>query len=773
MKRFGLVVLVALAMIDCGGGDGGGPPVITAVLISGDSTVVLAGTRQLTATAMAGGSPLATGVTFQWSSTDTTRATVTSSGLVSGVRLGSSGITARAVLNGTPTNVSSGAHGMRTRIGAITLTPPAPQFAALHDTIVVTAEARDALNAVVPGVAFTWLSRSPSVATAADSGVHRAVVAAQANGTARIVATGDGVSDSVTVTVQQVAVTLAVSPDTVTFGRIDSVLTPVVTANDARGNPIPASAVSWNSLNPAVAAVNPTTGAITSKNEPSTRVIATSGTLSDTVRVGVALVYASAQITVGGFSTPIDSALITRLSGTFQLGVVVRDAGNTIVPNPQGVAWSLKNGTIATIGAGSGLITGNTTTGRDSVIVAARTARDTIALVVRQDVSTVDVTPASPADLNFVGDTQTFAATAFDGGGAPIPGKAFAWSTNNAILSVNAAGFAQAVGRSSQTGVLVHVRATTDGVTDSSAIRVRQIPTSANLNPNSFSTLTAFGQQVSASCVVFDSAGDTIPSHVCGWSAVPDSGVVTFSPVNAVTTTITARKNGDANIRATAFPSIFAPNFVQVQQEPASVALTPTTLDTSRILTSTGTMRFIASVLDANDSLIQTPPPAITWSSTAAFASVDGTGLVTAGASAGTTFIKAESGAFKDSAIVVVTATPTTLSGSVQPLLDVSGAGSCASCHTGGGPSLPSSMNLTTALNTRSNTVNVQAVESGLRRVLPSRPDSSYFVHKVQGTHLGPPANGSGVRMPAGGTPLTRGQINIIRNWILQGALNN
>jgi len=82
-------------------------------------------------------------------------------------------------------------------------------------------------------------------------------------------------------------------------------------------------------------------------------------------------------------------------------------------------------------------------------------------------------------------------------------------------------------------------------------------------------------------------------------------------------------------------------------------------------------------------------------------------------------------------------------------------------------------MNLTTAANTRTNTVNIASIESSLRRVLPSRPDSSYVVHKVQGTQLGPPANGSGVRMPAGGAALTRAQINIIRNWILQGALNN
>jgi hypothetical protein len=69
--------------------------------------------------------------------------------------------------------------------------------------------------------------------------------------------------------------------------------------------------------------------------------------------------------------------------------------------------------------------------------------------------------------------------------------------------------------------------------------------------------------------------------------------------------------------------------------------------------------------------------------------------------------------------------------------------------------------------------VGVQAIESGLKKVLPYRPDSSYLFHKVQGTHLLPPSNGSGVRMPASGALLTRAQMNLIRNWILQGAHPN
>src|SRR6185437_11212782 len=111
---------------------------------------------------------------------------------------------------------------------------------------------------------------------------------------------------------------------------------------------------------------------------------------------------------------------------------------------------------------------------------------------------------------------------------------------NNAVLGIDGAGLATALARTSAAGVTVKVRAATGGVTDSSrSIVVRQVPRFADLNPNSFSTLTAIGQSVQASCVVRDSASDTIPNHPCNWSALT-ANVVTFNPTTAKTTTITA-----------------------------------------------------------------------------------------------------------------------------------------------------------------------------------------------------------------------------------------
>lgn len=108
-----------------------------------------------------------------------------------------------------------------------------------------------------------------------------------------------------------------------------------------------------------------------------------------------------------------------------------------------------------------------------------------------------------------------------------------------------------------------------------------------------------------------------------------------------------------------------------------------------------------------------------------------------------------------------------TLSGHVQPILTINCA--LAGCHAGTQPQ--QGMNLSAGL-THANVVNVPSVElPGMPRVCPSQADSSYLVHKVQGTHAS--VGGIGDRMPLGGAPLTAAEIARIRGWILLGAKNN
>jgi len=65
--------------------------------------------------------------------------------------------------------------------------------------------------------------------------------------------------------------------------------------------------------------------------------------------------------------------------------------------------------------------------------------------------------------------------------------------------------------------------------------------------------------------------------------------------------------------------------------------------------------------------------------------------------------------------------------------------------------------------------VNVPSIEQpSLKRVAPGDPDHSYLVQKIEGA-----AGISGARMPFGGPFLAQSDIDLVRTWIAQGALNN
>ena len=94
---------------------------------------------------------------------------------------------------------------------------------------------------------------------------------------------------------------------------------------------------------------------------------------------------------------------------------------------------------------------------------------------------------------------------------------------------------------------------------------------------------------------------------------------------------------------------------------------------------------------------------------------------------------------------------------------------SCSGCHTGGGATLPSSMNLSNAAATHAALVGVASTEQpSVLRVSAGDPDASYLVLKIEG------APGiTGARMPLGGAPLDATLIANVRAWIEAGAANN
>lgn len=92
----------------------------------------------------------------------------------------------------------------------------------------------------------------------------------------------------------------------------------------------------------------------------------------------------------------------------------------------------------------------------------------------------------------------------------------------------------------------------------------------------------------------------------------------------------------------------------------------------------------------------------------------------------------------------------------------------CATCHMTGME--PGNMALHPGA-AYANLVNVKSPVSGLFRVVPGKPEQSYLLMKLEGTHLD--HGGKGVRMPFGVPPLPQKVIDQIAAWISQGAKNN
>jgi hypothetical protein len=86
----------------------------------------------------------------------------------------------------------------------------------------------------------------------------------------------------------------------------------------------------------------------------------------------------------------------------------------------------------------------------------------------------------------------------------------------------------------------------------------------------------------------------------------------------------------------------------------------------------------------------------------------------------------------------------------------------CATCHSGSSAPLGFRLDAASAYSMLVNTPSVEV--PALRRVLPGNPDQSYLIQKLEG-HAA-----VGAQMPLGQPPLPQATINVIRQWIADGA---
>ena len=295
-------------------------------------------TTQLTATVQDTNNNPVTGATVAWKSSNTTVASVNSSGLVNA--------------RGNGTAIITGISGGKTATAIITvaqetatigITPAAATLKAIGQTLQLTATVQDTNNNPITGATVTWKSNNPTVVSVNSSGLVNALT----NGQATVTVTSGGKSATATIIVAQASTTIAISPISVNLTALGDTVQLTATVRDANNNPLPGASVSWSSGSPSVATVN-TQGLVTARGSGTTTITATSGSRTGTAAITVVQLPNTIVITPA-------SATLFAIGETVQLHATVKDEKAQTVPGAT-VTWQSSNTAVASVNP-SGLVT--------------------------------------------------------------------------------------------------------------------------------------------------------------------------------------------------------------------------------------------------------------------------------------------------------------------------------------------------------------------------------------------------------------------------------
>src|SRR5713101_8036472 len=173
-----------------------GPPAVASVTVApSPGTLLVGSTAQLTATTKDSAGNVLTGRAVTWASSNPAVATVSATGLVTGVAVGSATIMATA----------EGKNG--TAAVTVTVLPPvpvasvtvAPATVLVGVTVQLTGTTKAADGNVLTGRTLTWATSNPAVATVNSTGLATGVAAGQAT----ITATSEGQSGTAAITVSR------------------------------------------------------------------------------------------------------------------------------------------------------------------------------------------------------------------------------------------------------------------------------------------------------------------------------------------------------------------------------------------------------------------------------------------------------------------------------------------------------------------------------------------------------------------------------------------
>ena len=290
-----------------------------AVVISpASATLAIGGSKSFTATGQdESGRPIG-GLSFFWSSSNPSVATVTQSGQVTALTTGQAQIAASV----------AGVSGfavvtvLTKPVGSIVVVPSNATLR-IATTLQLTDTVKDVSGAVLQGQTVSWSSDNAPIASVDGAGL----ITARALGTAHITASSGGKNAQATITVSQLPVqSITISPTAPSvFVTQTAQLTAVI--KDSAGNVLSGRVVRWTAANPAVATIDSASGIMTGISPGATLIRAVSQGIADSVTATVTNAPPSIVVLSPSLSRVYVGQVVT-------LHATVTNSTGTLIPNP-------------------------------------------------------------------------------------------------------------------------------------------------------------------------------------------------------------------------------------------------------------------------------------------------------------------------------------------------------------------------------------------------------------------------------------------------------
>jgi uncharacterized protein YjdB len=510
------------------------PRPVSAVIVSPGQMAIFQGqSAQLNVLVTDDRGQVLTGRPISFSSSDPQVASVSSTGVVTGVRPGSAVITA----------TSEGGSGTATvtvspePVASVEISPSGASLV-VGQAIQMTAIARNGTGQILTGRSVSWISGAPGLATVSPAGVVTGV----SPGNAVIIATIDGKQASALVSVRFVPVaSVTVTPSTAN-AIVGRTVTLVATTRDANGTVLQGRVVGWSSSDNAVATVS-NNGVVTGVSVGNVTITATSEGQTGTATVAVTLVPV-ATVSV----TPNQASVL--VGQTVSLTATPQDAnGNALTGRV--VSWSSSVPSVATVSS-SGVVTG---IGSGTAVITAtsegQTGSATITVSVPTPVLTsITVAPSTPSVL--VGSTVALTATPRDQFGNAMSGVTVTWSSGTtAVATVSSGGVVSGVAPGNAT-----ITASSGSITGTAMVTVQQVPVDRIVvTPNN--AQIKVGQTVQLTATLYDSQNRVLTGRTVTWSSADPTKLTVDSNglargIKKGTVTVTASsggKSGSVSVR--------------------------------------------------------------------------------------------------------------------------------------------------------------------------------------------------------------------------------